>query len=53
MAWRKAWRQRRKAVRKPAWLIPGHDDPGKMQTQTVLGAVDDAEEPCRRMEPEL
>lgn len=53
MAWRKVWKQRRKGVRKDAWLIRWYDDTGKMQAKTMHGTADEAEEECRRMEQEL
>jgi len=44
MAWRKVWKQRRKGVRKDAWLIRWYDDTGKMQAKTMHGTADEAEE---------
>lgn len=53
MAWRKVWKTRRKGVRKDAWLIRWYDDSGKMQSKTLHGSAEEAEEECRRMEQEL
>jgi hypothetical protein len=49
MAWRKVWKQRRKGVRKDAWLIRWYDDTGKMQAKTMYGTADEAEEVCHRI----
>jgi hypothetical protein len=48
MAWRKVWKQRRKGVRKDAWLIRRYHDNGKMQSKTMHGTARKAEKECRR-----
>jgi len=45
MAWRKVWKNRRKGVRKDAWLIRWYDNFDKMRAKTFHGTARETERP--------